>query len=88
MLAKVAKVAFADVEFENDKPEFENKGSLKAVKALEENGSGQRKLNGVVKFEVFGQELIEKEVKKSGNSGRVYLPPNWVGHNVKIVRID
>jgi len=41
-----------------------------------------------VKFEVFGEEMIEKEVKLSGNSGRVYLPPNWVGHHVKIIRID
>jgi len=41
-----------------------------------------------VKFVVFGEEMIEKEVKLSGNSGRVYLPPNWVGHHVKIIRID
>ncbi len=41
-----------------------------------------------VKFEVFGEEMIEKKVKSSGNSGRVYLPPDWVGHNVKIIRID
>lgn len=41
-----------------------------------------------VKFEIFGEEMIEKKVKSSGNSGRVYLPPNWVGHNVKIIRID
>jgi putative transposon-encoded protein len=41
-----------------------------------------------VKFEIYGEEMIEKIVKSSGNSGRVYLPPNWVGHNVKIVRID
>ena len=41
-----------------------------------------------VKFEVYGEEMIEKKVKLSGNSGRVYLPPNWVGHNVKIIRID
>ena len=41
-----------------------------------------------VKFEIYGEEMIEKKVKSSGNSGRVYLPPNWVGHNVKIVRID
>ncbi|CAO0821529.1 hypothetical protein DFAR_2460004 [Desulfarculales bacterium] len=26
------------------------------------------------KFEVYGEEMIEKEVKPSGNSGRVYLP--------------
>ena len=41
-----------------------------------------------VKFEVFGEEMIEKDVKSSGNSGRVYLPPDWVGHRVKIIRID
>lgn len=40
------------------------------------------------KFEVFGEEMIEKEVKQSGNSGRVYLPPEWVGKYVKIIRID
>jgi putative transposon-encoded protein len=41
-----------------------------------------------VKFEIFGEEMIEKTVKLSGNSGRVYLPPTWVGHTVKIIRID
>jgi putative transposon-encoded protein len=40
------------------------------------------------KFEVYGEEMIEKEVKQSGNSGRVYLPPGWVGKHVKIIRID
>ncbi len=43
---------------------------------------------GSVKFEVYGEEMLEKEVKLSGNSGRVYLPPDWVGHQVKIIRID
>jgi putative transposon-encoded protein len=42
----------------------------------------------MVKFEIHGEELIEKEVKASGNSGRVYLPPGWIGHSVKIIRID
>jgi putative transposon-encoded protein len=41
-----------------------------------------------VKFEIYGEEMIEKRVKLSGNSGRVYLPPNWVGHKVKIIRTD
>ena len=41
-----------------------------------------------VKFEIYGEEMIEKKVKSSGNSGRVYLPPNWVGHQVKIIRVD
>ena len=43
---------------------------------------------GKVKFEVYGEEMIEKKVKMSGNSGRVYLPPDWIGHQVKIIRID
>jgi len=40
------------------------------------------------KFEVYGEEMIEKEVRQSGNSGRVYLPPEWIGKHVKIIRID
>lgn len=53
-----------------------------------EKTSDQKSMNGMVKFEVYGQEMIEKKVKLSGNSGRVYLPPDWVDHNVKIIRID
>ena len=41
-----------------------------------------------VKFEVYGEEMIEKEVKLGGNSGRIYLPPDWIGEHVKIIRID
>lgn len=40
------------------------------------------------KFEIYGEEMIEKSVKQSGNSGRVYLPPEWVGKCVKIIRLD
>ena len=29
---------------------------------------------GKSKFEVYGEEMSGKEVKQSGNSGRVYLP--------------
>ena len=43
---------------------------------------------GKVKFEVYGEEMIEKEVKQSGNSGRIYLSPHWISHYVKIIRID
>ncbi len=45
-------------------------------------------LSNKVKFEIYGEEMIEKRVKSSGKSGRVYLPPNWVGHKVKIIRIN
>ena len=54
-------------------------------KSDDAKGSNERKK---VKFEIHGEELIEKMVKASGNSGRVYLPPDWIGHSVKIVRID
>jgi putative transposon-encoded protein len=40
-----------------------------------------------VKFEVYGEEMVEKIVRLSGNSGRVYLPPDWVGSRVKIIRL-
>ncbi len=39
-----------------------------------------------VKFEVFGEEMIEKIVRSSGNSGRVYLPPEWIGKRVKVIK--
>jgi putative transposon-encoded protein len=54
----------------------------------------EKELNGTddmpkkVKFEIFGEEMLEKTVKISGNSGRVYLPPEWVGKHVKIIRTD
>jgi hypothetical protein len=50
--------------------------------------SEQINTSGMVKFEVYGREMIEKKVKLSGNSGRVYLPPDWVEHQVKIIRMD
>ncbi len=54
----------------------------------ETDGEGPEGRLTRVKFVIFGEEMIEKEVKLSGNSGRVYLPPTWVGHQVKIIRID
>lgn len=40
------------------------------------------------KFEVFGEEMLEKVVAKSGSSGRVYLPPDWIGKRVKVIRVE
>jgi putative transposon-encoded protein len=58
-------------------------------KSIEDReGSAAETPNSKVKFEIYGEEMIEKRVKSSGNSGRVYLPPNWVGHKVKIIRTD
>ncbi len=39
-------------------------------------------------FRVLGEEMIEKEVKTSGKTGRVYLPGDWVGRLVKIIRVN
>jgi len=57
------------------------------VETREEKQSPAGSADNKVKFEIYGEEMIEKRVKLSGNSGRVYLPPNWVGHKVKIIRI-
>lgn len=56
-------------------------------KALPRPSQSDVSLNKV-KFEVYGEEMVSKEVKQSGNSGRVYLPPDWIGKHVKIIRID
>ncbi|MDD5008424.1 MAG: DUF2080 family transposase-associated protein [Syntrophorhabdaceae bacterium] len=57
---------------------------LKSVKSADD----LRNILDKVKFEVYGEEMLEKAVKQSGNSGRVYLPPEWIGKHVKIIRID
>jgi len=49
---------------------------------------GPYTLKEKVKFECYGFEIIEKEVRRSGSTGRVYLPPDWQGKSVKIIRID
>lgn len=67
------------------------KGTLLVEKRGTEN-KGKKALlvtaRGKVKFEAFGEEMLEKKVSLSGNSGRIYLPPDWVGHHVKIIRMD
>ena len=40
------------------------------------------------KFEIYAEEMIEKKVSQSGKSGRIYLPPDWVGKYVKVIRLD
>ncbi len=58
------------------------------IKLKNEENLQAEKEQGKVKFEVYGEEMVEKTVKQSGNSGRVYLPPDWVGRSVKIIRIN
>ncbi len=53
-----------------------------------ESETSAEAVHKMVRFEVFGEEMLEKRVRLSGNSGRIYLPPDWVGHRVKVIRID
>jgi hypothetical protein len=58
--------------------------SLEAVVARPaEDGTPTR-----TEFRVLGEEMIEKKVKTSGKTGRVYLPGHWVGRTVKIIRVN
>jgi len=41
-----------------------------------------------VNIKLTGYEMLEKEVHKSGNSGRVYVPFDWIGKKVKIILIE
>ena len=40
------------------------------------------------KISLKGYEMLEKQVNKSGNSGRVYVPIEWVGKKAKIILIE
>ena len=40
------------------------------------------------KIQLTGFEMLEKLVTKSGNSGRVYVPIEWIGKKVKIVLLE
>jgi putative transposon-encoded protein len=39
-------------------------------------------------IKISGYEMLEKKVNKSGNSGRVYVPINWIGKKVKIILLE
>ncbi|MCG2719585.1 MAG: DUF2080 family transposase-associated protein [Nanoarchaeota archaeon] len=40
------------------------------------------------KIQITGFEMLEKQVSKSGNSGRVYVPVEWIGKQVKIILVE
>ena len=40
------------------------------------------------KIQLNGFEMLEKQVNKSGNSGRVYVPVEWIGKRVKVVLLE
>lgn len=39
-------------------------------------------------IQLVGYEMLEKQVNKSGNSGRVYVPIEWIGKIVKIILLE
>jgi putative transposon-encoded protein len=41
-----------------------------------------------MKLELEAYQVVEKIVKPGGNSGRVYVPIEWMGKKVKIVLIE
>ncbi len=40
------------------------------------------------KIQLRGYEMLEKQVTKSGNSGRVYVPIEWGGKRAKIILVE
>ncbi|MCD6493205.1 MAG: DUF2080 family transposase-associated protein [Archaeoglobaceae archaeon] len=41
-----------------------------------------------IKITVEGYEAIEKIVKESGNTGRIYVPRSWIGKKVKVILLE
>lgn len=41
-----------------------------------------------MKIETEAYQAIEKVVKSGGNSGRVYVPKEWMGKRVKILLME
>lgn len=40
------------------------------------------------KMVIYGKESLSREVRRTGASGRVYLPCSWVGKKIKIIRLN
>jgi len=40
------------------------------------------------KMVIYGKESLSREVRRTGASGRVYLPRSWVGKKVKLIRLN
>lgn len=45
-------------------------------------------MNPEMEVTIKAYQVIEKFVKPSGNSGRVYVPKEWVGKRVKVFLLD
>ena len=47
-----------------------------------------RGMNEQMEIKVLAFQVVEKVVKVSGNSGRVYVPKEWVGKKVKVFLLE
>jgi putative transposon-encoded protein len=45
-------------------------------------------MSEAMEVKVQAYQVIEKTVKTSGNSGRVYVPKEWVGKRVKVILLE
>jgi putative transposon-encoded protein len=67
--------------------ESRSKGEMPMEVAMDKRMSYDQESDRTpVKFEVYGDVLIEKIVRQNGKGGRVYLPPDWVGKTIKIIK--
>jgi len=46
------------------------------------------KMGQEMRIEISAYQIIEKTVKQSGNSGRVYVPVEWIGKKVKVALLE
>lgn len=45
-------------------------------------------MNEKMGITITAYQVVEKSVKLSGNSGRVYVPKEWVGKRVKVFLLE
>lgn len=48
----------------------------------------ERRATTATIFHVSGYEMLEKVVKARGTSGGVYVPPDWIGKTIAVIRLD
>lgn len=41
-----------------------------------------------MEIKINAYQIVEKTVKQSGNSGRVYVPVEWIGKKVKVALME
>jgi hypothetical protein len=41
-----------------------------------------------IEMHMMGYEVVEKRATSSGTSGRIYVPPSWIGKLVRAVRLE